>query len=308
MKDSWNEGKGTGVSAAGGALWLASLCITAAAGCVDADDPPGSPEVASPPTTTVGATGALRDSLGSSLDPVSAAIARANAQADVDLHLVARVAVQPGELLELYEPSPGQLVVSGAGAPARAILSQGAIAGMGVEDVWRLAAGSAGMPDALHAALGRARLRAQASPAPSSPIALHGSATEPASSAGAGSKLRAAAPLSTGWCDNGYYTSGYGDCQSGWDFEVCLDNWWNGAYATVGGAFWVYTNVCPATGPVVLRVTSDHDGGGIWTVSQNTVRWWQQDDVSCLFDCLDDRVDVQQASGDRFQFRFWAAD
>src|SRR4029079_17099115 len=106
------------------------------------------------------------DSLGSSLDPVSAAIARANAQADVDLHLVARVAAQPGELLELYEPSPGRLVVSGAGAPAgKAILSQAAMAGMSVEDVWRLAAGSADMPDALRAALGRVQQRALASAA-----------------------------------------------------------------------------------------------------------------------------------------------
>lgn len=310
MKDSRNEGKGTGVSVASGALWLASLCITAIGGCVDAEDTPGSPAVASLLTAAVGATGALRDLLGSALDPVSAAIARTNAQADVDLHLVARVAVQPGELLEVYEPSPGRLVVSGAGAPAKAILSQATIAGMGAEDVWRLAAGSADMPDAMRAAVGRARERAQTTGTTGSRTALHGSTSIASSSSAiaAGSKLHAAVtPLTAGWCDSGYYTSGYGYCPSPADFEVCVDNWWNGAYATVGGAWFVYTNVCPATGPVVLNVQSDHGGGGVWTVSQNTVRWWKQESPGCL-DCLDDRVDVQQASGDRFQFRFAALD
>jgi hypothetical protein len=114
--------------------------------------------------------------------------------------------------------------------------------------------------------------------------------------------------LTAGWCDTGYYDSGYGDCPGGQDFQVCLDNWWNGAYASHPDATYAYTNVCPATGAVVLAVQSDHGGSGIWTVPQNTVRWWTIHDWDCgtLFDwdCPSVRADVKQASGDRFHFRF----
>ena len=240
------------------------------------------------------------DSLGTELAPISAAIASSNAQADLDLNLLARVEVQPNEMLEIYEPVPGRLLVSGVGAPAgEALLSAHAVEGLPVEDIWNLATGSTEMPGELRAAIVRASKRKDPpgfNPQPDPP----GFNPQPEQS------------ISSGWCDTGYYSSGYGNCSSGSDFSICIDNWWNGAYGYYDGAFYVYTNVCPATGPVVLKVTSDHGGGGIWTVSQNTVRWWQQDDWDCGtlwdWDCLTVRADVQEASGDRFHFRFFGLD
>lgn len=242
---------------------------------------------------------AMHDSLGNVLGPVSAALARANAQADVELNLLARIEVQPDELLEIYEPTPGSILVSGAGAPAgKAILTAAALEGMTVEDVWSVATRSAEMPVALRAALGRVAQRPPGETA--IPRGASGSSLDEAPPAPPASP----APLAAGWCDSGYYTAGYGGCHSDYDFQVCLDNWWNGAYAYNGGVNYVYTNVCPANGAVVLRVDSDHGGDGVWTVAQNTVRWWSQMYIGCLFDCLDVRSDVDEASNNRFHFRF----
>jgi hypothetical protein len=215
-------------------------------------------------------------------------------------------------MLEIYEPTPGTFLVTGAGAPAgKAILSADALTGMTIEDVWRLATGSTEMPGKLRAALERTSRHRQ----DGERVTLQGDTgragrvfSSSPHMAAFGATISPAA-LTNGWCDNGYYSSGYGSCQSGYDVNVCLDDWSNGAYAyDYNGAGYVYTNVCPATGPVTLQVQSDHGGGGIWTVDQNTVRWWTQSDVPCFFDCLDVRADVGQASGDRFQFRFQSLD
>lgn len=253
----------------------------------------------------------LRDSRGTVLAPTSAAIARANAQANVDLNLLARVEIQPNELLEIYEPTPGQILISGAGAPTgKAILSADAVAGKAVEEVWSLASGSAEMPAALSAALERARQARQQSGKPTLQRGVGQAGRSPSSPSDA-VESRAAAPpaaFTGGWCDTEYYRSGYGNCLPGYYFTVCMDNVWDWAYASYGGAEYVYTNVCPAIGDVTLKMTSDHGGSGYWYVREDTVRWWWQSDWGCTFDCLDVRADVMDAWGDRFHFRFYAAD
>jgi hypothetical protein len=252
----------------------------------------------------------MRDSLGSALGPVSAALARANARADVELNLLARIEVQRDELLEIYEPTPGTIMVAGAGAPAtmimvagagapagKAILSREVMDGMAIADVWRLAAGSTAMPLELRAALARAeRLEPdEQTSAPDGAGSASGGSLDGAPPVAPGS----VAPLAAGWCDSGYYTSGYGNCPAS-TFRDCVDNWWNGRWAYYYGSFYTYTNVCPANGSVTLRVTSNFNGG-LWTVPQNTVRWWY---FNALFPNLNVRADVEQASGNRFHFRF----
>jgi len=287
--------------------WAALAASFGIAGCLGGEE--AAPIVLSPEGEAAPADiepAAMRDSLGSALGAISTSLVRENAPADAELHLVARVEVQRDEMLEIYEPAPGQLLVSGAGAPAgKPILDAEKMNGMAVEDVWSLATHAAAMPPELRAALDRAseRQHGETVRLQGEPGKATASSLDAARPAGPG----ALTTYGSGWCDTGYYTSGYGDCPSGWDFTVCLDDWWNGAYAyDYSGAYYVYTNVCPATGAVTLKVQSDHGGGGIWTVSQNTVRWWYQSDIGCIFDCIDVRADVQNASGDRFHFRFYS--
>jgi hypothetical protein len=292
--------------------WAVVVASLGLMGCLGSEDitenslvPESSPVVAGNEEAT------MRDAFGTALSPISAAIARANAQADLDLNLLVRVEIQAGEMLEIYEPTPGALLVSSAGAPAgKAILSEEAVSSMAIEDVWKLATNSAEMPGELRAALARSNQR---QPQGGRTI-LQGSARKaegaPSRTLGNVVSKGTAAPtaLTSGWCDTGYFTSGYGNCPSGYDFSVCVNDWTGGAYGSYGGAEYVYTNVCPATGSVVLHVQSDWGGGGYWTVPQNTVREWAQSLWGCFFDCLDVRSDVEQASGDRFHFRFLALD
>src|SRR5262245_16955546 len=56
----------------------------------------------------------MADSIGRPLGAVTAEIARINSQTDRDYGLVARLEVQPNEVLEFYEPAPGIIVLSGA--------------------------------------------------------------------------------------------------------------------------------------------------------------------------------------------------
>jgi hypothetical protein len=56
------------------------------------------------------------DSLGRTLSAAAARVAMENTSAARDLHLLARLEVRPGELLEFYEPSEDVLMISGAGA------------------------------------------------------------------------------------------------------------------------------------------------------------------------------------------------
>jgi hypothetical protein len=64
-----------------------------------------------PPTP---ADEAVLDSLGKPVGAISRAIIQSNPRAESSL--LARVEVQPNELLEFYEPKPGALIVSGARA------------------------------------------------------------------------------------------------------------------------------------------------------------------------------------------------
>lgn len=236
-----------------------------------------------------------------------------NLDAAQDLNLLARAEVQPDEILEVYEPRPGLLIVSSAGAPAgAALVTPEALAGKTLEDAWSEFTADAPMPPALEDAALRLTgvvfervdaggdrkgdARADATKIDS---AAHGGLTAPVSPAAA-----------AGYCDSGWYATGYSDCTFGFHFEddvtVCLDNWWNGAYASVGDGYYTSANVCPAQGSVALRLRTDEGVSGFWTVAMNTYRHTSVLDSNCgtFNDCPWVRVDVEQASGDRFQFRF----
>jgi hypothetical protein len=289
--------------------WAVLCASLGMLGCVAIEEPIDSSALAGEIRESV-----MRDSLGTELAPISAAIARSNAQADLDLNLLVRIEVQPNEMLEIYEPAPGRIVISTAGAPTgESLLPPHVTEGLSVEEIWDLAAGSAEMPGELRAAMARARERMEAG----GPAMQEGIELPEAPRAGA---LATATPVaadleppstSAGWCDTEYFFQGYGRCFFDFDYYYCPNDWWGNISVSYYSAWYVYTNVCPATGPVTLRVTASYGNnpGGYWYVPQNTVRQWSDSDPECgsLSNwCMDVRSAVEQASGDRLHFRFFA--
>jgi hypothetical protein len=283
---------------------------------------------ATAPGTAEGAEEVLRDSLGKQVGDLSRAIILRNPQAEP--FLVARVEVQPNELLEYYEPRPGALVISGAGAPgAPPMLNAAEIRSADPRLLWQRMAKGRPMPAALETAIARqGRLRLEQSDSGLAPGWGGGNAQEPvAAERKPGPKAEAASSLQlpdsaaralevhaqSGWCDSGYYSQGYGAaCPSvQWaTWYHCKDNWWNGIWAQHNDAATNATNVCPATGPVTLVMNNSDWNINPWyyDVPQNTVRWWNYSRANtCMAlwdDCPTIRADVTGASGDRFHFRF----
>lgn len=236
----------------------------------------------------------MRDSLGKQLGPVASAIVRSNETAEKQFNLLARVELRPDEIVEFYEPSPGMVVISGAGTSA----SMAAPNKMpqSPAEVWRRAASGREMPAALREAIERGEKRKQ--------IRYEDNPRNPGKWGG-GSPARDYT-RSAGYCDAAYHHE-YGGCGSGYDFMVCLNNWWDGAFAYHHEAQFTWTHVCPATGRVTLRVRSNEIDGGLWTVDQHHIRYFHYDQPSCsspFDDCPFMRADVEQATGVRFHFEF----
>jgi hypothetical protein len=251
------------------------------------------------------------DALGTRLAPLSAQIVTANAEVEQTLQLLARVEVQANEVLEFYEAGPGLLVITAAGAPTGPSRVRAAdLTALQPTEVWDLVAPSTPMPDALRQALERLQPSGAAAPQSPPPDPAHERAGPQALyTAGLASQDQDPSTLTAGWCDTSYFTGPLGLSACEGDFTVCLDNWWNGAYAYHHEAARAFTTVCPAQGSVVFKVQTDVGLGGIWTVPQHTYRYWyiSVPDCDTIFnwtDCPYVRADVTQASGDRFHFRF----
>ena len=84
---------------------------------------------------------------------MAAGIARQNTETDRSLHLLVRLELSADELFEIYEPAPGQIVISGAGAPTHPVLLPENVNNLTIEQIWRRVAGARPMPPNLGAAL-----------------------------------------------------------------------------------------------------------------------------------------------------------
>jgi hypothetical protein len=243
------------------------------------------------------------DSLGRTLSAAAARVAMENTSAARDLHLLARLEVRPGELLEFYEPSEDVLMISGAGALDDMLITPDVLLGRSAADVWAFATDGAPLPDALADAIDRASASQPGTP-------VNGSKAKPSFGGGRGPASQPTIqPLAISWCDTGYYSEGYGDCP-GADFTVCLDDWFNGAFARSSDNVEVYSNVCAAEGTSVTFKFTSENGGGTWSVAVGTARYYRIDDWDCGtpwdWNCPDARADVQNATNDRFHFRYIA--
>jgi hypothetical protein len=259
----------------------------------------------------------LRDSLDRPLGPVARAIVAESRDNDVELNLLARIEVKPDELLEIYEPRPGMFIVSGAGAPVDGTRGTSEpLQGQSIRELCLALADGAEMPAALEEAVLRSE---EAVPAPAI------SADERPALARSGTLGHAESPpvdmsapgtsRAAGFCNSGFFaTDANGDSLANcfldaWetDFTVCLDNWANGAYAQTDDGKWTESVVCPTLGSVLMELQTDGDSSGTWTVPQHTFRSVTVYESNCedfWSDCPWVRVDIKQASGDKFHFRF----
>ncbi|MDC0717832.1 hypothetical protein [Nannocystis bainbridge] len=242
------------------------------------------------------------DSLGRPLGPLSRSIVEANADRDHTMRLLARVEVQPDELLEIYAPSPGELVIASAGAPASGPkFGPDALAGRSLSAVWADAAADAPMPPALAEvaqALGDQPLGARRGDLPL--------AAAPAPS-----------PALSGYCDTTFYKQAESACEVGGgldtDFKLCLDHA-TSANGWVDDAFQTRGTVCPNRGDVVLRLKTGSGGDGSWFVKHNTHQSFVYTNYGCIVDdpadealgCKWVNVWVDAGGTRRFHFRMVA--
>lgn len=283
--------------------------------------------------TTAGACSQITpasDSVGRELSSVSAEIVGSNVQAEWELKLVARLEIQPNEILEFYEPLPGMLLLSAAGAPT---VPTAVAADQGGQNdpaqIWARYANGAPMPDALADALARraARLAQMPPPGVEPPNEPPGVGTSslpqdvprpvPSDSKTVDAPAQA---LSGPWCNTTWYSffdANYefvlGRCLD-WDYDVCWDEVsGNGGWASHNDVQRLASNVCPYVGNVTLKLSGEAGGNGSWTVKVNTYRWVVFNDIYCdaiwpFDDCPTIRIDIENASGDSFNFRYHVYD
>lgn len=268
-------------------------------GCEDVEGDPASDVIES------GSSVVMTDDLGNALGDVSKEVVISNE--DNDMNLLARVEVQDNELLEFYEPAPGTILLSGAGAPSRPVMFTENI-DLNVSEIWQLATHDAPMPTALKAAVDRqieaiekigveAPLEGLETPEVENGMIAAAAASlelEKEVVGGPENIVESKHAVWGGWCQTSYYTSyisGYGgrlgDCggSGGWwdDFTVCWDT------VTGYGAAWHHdaldmrTNVCSVIGSVIMKVSADESWvpRGSWTVPEDTYRWVTAFDPGC---------------------------
>ncbi|RKH05242.1 hypothetical protein D7V97_24305 [Corallococcus sp. CA053C] len=199
--------------------------------------------------------------------------------------LLTSVRLTNGNVVEFYEMQPGEVIVTEAGQypnpPAASVASLAPV------EAYRELTGGRDVPAALAAA--QARLEAARAKAPSVPLQAQGPVE--------GVPTQAAAPqpggvhASAGPCDLSWFQDNF--CLSGYDYQMCLTNWWGGAWVQINGADYHYSAVCPFSGSVVMEIA----GQGIWSVPQGGYRWASRSASNFTF-----RTDITHATNSGFQF------
>ena len=274
----------------------------------------------------------MRDSLGTPLGQISRMILRANSAQEADMNVLARVEIQPDELLEFYEVAPGVITTSAAGRPLGAPrMGDPNLRRLNPVQIWQQMVGPRAMPLALAEAVGRAKnvvwqsdvesdndvvaAASDSSTAAASSHRSHGIVAGPnrgvdqANDDNRAGALRApAVPTQSqgNWCDTGWFDHQSSQCSG--DIEVCLDDHWNGAWGQANRV-WSYDGaVCAATGKVIYNARPSKKWQTVVrNVPADTYRasWgnWQCFGINPA-NCPNVRVEITDAAGDRFHFRF----
>ena len=280
------------------------------------------------------ATAPMVDSLNQPLASITADIVRKNAAMDEAMHLVARLEVQPNELIEFYEPAPGVILLSGAGRPTTPMAMDPAV--VDTDDyraLWRSLAHGADMPVALDEAITRreeriearirraAELGATIDPSAvrervgglSSPPERADSIQPPDETVGGATKAQAASWCNTSWFSNkpsGYSPYALGACPNQ-EWKQCFDNVTGSCCFSHDDIETLWTGVCPSLGEVWFGADADEGWvtEGVWAVPQDTARWKKASDPGCdefpfTNDCVYIRIDVTNAFNKIYNFRY----
>lgn len=206
---------------------------------------------------------------------------------------IASVALTNGNLVEFYEPSPGSLFVSEAGIVGAAPTRRD---GRTPLELYRDLAPDRPVPEALAAAQARSEaLGPETIPASAedrNAMALKASVTEP----------KPLGFIANQSCDDQWFNTNFCNDSGSPDWQMCLLNHWNGAWAQQNSVDNVLHTVCADIGTVTLKVQMGDGGGGIWSIPEGSWRsfgWWDQ----CTFGCnTSTRGDILDASNDRFHY------
>jgi hypothetical protein len=266
------------------------------------------------------------DSLGRELSAVTRRIVVLNEESGAPEPL-ARVEVQPDEIVEFYE-TDGGLLVSGAGAP-RGNMVLGSEDRVDARRLWSIISDGTPPPEALATAFDREDQRlATAVTSPSEVELASGNelvtptawaepltseayqARKVASQQRADEAAQVRQAVSGGWCDTTYYTYAVGQPYNNvlgaclhWNFNVCWDNVTGFGSATDKVSL-MRTNVCAAQGSLLYTVS----GAGSWSVPEDSTRYAWFDDPSCggllVHGCKKKTASVDNATGTRYHFRF----
>jgi hypothetical protein len=288
-----------------------SVICLAAVGCGSGDDAePGASD------------GVLRDSLGQELSAISAAIVRANLDAEVDATLLARIQVQADEFVDFHELEPGIVAISGSGRPSSAPIGEAMTeAQPTTRAAWAALSRNAAMPSLLAEAIEReeaAALLPRPAADESEPAPEPAASAPTADARAAHLPVEGAAHLSSAWCDDEYYSavvgafslildnpqeSILGACLSPRVYPdvECFDHITGDWTASARGS-WQKANVCPYRGDLTWTLRVKGKERVKRTVLENTAHWAKVIDRASTSTMT---VILNNAAGDGYQFRFF---
>lgn len=204
---------------------------------------------------------------------------------------IASLTLTNGNRLEFYEPSPGLVLVSEAGIVGAVPTPHD---GRTPVELYRDLAPDRPIPDALVAAQARSEaLRPEAAPATAedrSPAVTTASVAEPTT----------LGFIDNQSCDDHWFSDNF--CNASPDWQMCLLNHWNGAFAQLSSVDFVQHAVCADIGAVTLKVQMGDGTGIIRDVLEGHWLSWSWAD-NCTFGCnTSTRGDILNASNNRFHY------
>jgi hypothetical protein len=227
--------------------------------------------------------------LQSALRPLLLGLLLASACAVADEHNfaddpIAEVALADGMTVSFYEPEPGALMISQAAPVGVHPLPD---RGLTAVELYASLAPGRPVPEALVAA--QARSDAQAREAGDAPPARPSGTPSVA-------ERTTSSFIDNEHCDDHWFNDNF--CINA-DWDMCLLNHWNGAYATSSSVYFSQYATCADIGNITLKVKIGDGSGGIWDVLEGHWRsyywsnvWWNSSS----------RGDVLNASNNRFHY------
>jgi hypothetical protein len=201
---------------------------------------------------------------------------------------ITSLALANGNTVEFYETSPGMLLVSETGRVGIPPVPTSALRPL---DLYRQLAPGQPAPEVLVAAQARADARFKDSAPPAGD-------TEPAPMP----QVASAVPgyIDNQSCDDHWFDDTF--CTGSPDWQMCLLNHWDGAYAQLGSVDWVKHATCADIGNITLQIQMGDGTGGIWDVLEGHYRWFSWKD-ECVFGCNEStRGDILNATDNRFHY------